>query len=235
MRDEDAGAGAFPPWDAIDVSTTDGEALLWRNRAALLFDTLPVPVAVCSADGVVLLANLAMAAEWGTLPGRLSGRNALDLFRPRDSARMRPLLDALRLRHRARFSIDVGWRVANGSGRHGELTVDVVSQVPGARPVLLLTLRAVSASADTGVDDRAGGVSRIEARILAGAARGETTARIAEDVGMTVDGVNYHLRRLSRLWNVRTRTALVARAYVLGVLAPDAWPPVPVQEAGDRA
>ncbi|MFE3654258.1 hypothetical protein ACFXO2_41920 [Streptomyces sp. NPDC059152] len=39
--------------------------------------------------------------------------------------------------------------------------------------------------------------------------------------------MNYHLTRLARRWRVQGRTALVAKAYVLGVLAADRWPPVP--------
>ncbi|MEV5540004.1 LuxR C-terminal-related transcriptional regulator [Saccharopolyspora shandongensis] len=70
-------------------------------------------------------------------------------------------------------------------------------------------------------------VSPVEARILALAAGGVTTAQIAKSVGLTADGVNYHLQRMSRRWRMPNRTALVARAYVLGVLKPAAWPPEP--------
>lgn len=42
-----------------------------------------------------------------------------------------------------------------------------------------------------------------------------------------MDGVNYHLRRLSARWGAANRTELVARAYALGVLAPGVWPPTP--------
>jgi Bacterial regulatory proteins, luxR family len=52
-----------------------------------------------------------------------------------------------------------------------------------------------------------------------------TTPAIARSVGLTVDGVNYHLRQLTRRLNVPNRTALVARAYVLGVLDARTWPP----------
>lgn len=40
-----------------------------------------------------------------------------------------------------------------------------------------------------------------------------------------MDGVNYHLRRLSARWAAANRTELVARAYALGVLTTGAWPP----------
>jgi DNA-binding CsgD family transcriptional regulator len=46
----------------------------------------------------------------------------------------------------------------------------------------------------------------------------------SRNVGLTVDGVNYYLRRLSRLLDAPNRPALVARAYTLGLLSPEAWP-----------
>jgi hypothetical protein len=48
---------------------------------------------------------------------------------------------------------------------------------------------------------------------------------VARQVGLTVDGVNYHLGRLCRRLDAPNRVALVARAYVLGLLDPRAWPP----------
>ncbi|MGW6159848.1 diguanylate cyclase, partial [Streptomyces sp. NPDC055144] len=55
--------------------------------------------------------------------------------------------------------------------------------------------------------------------------------RIAKEAGLTADGVNYHLARLSRRWGVTNRTALVGRAYVKGVLSSQAWPPAPAAAA----
>lgn len=55
--------------------------------------------------------------------------------------------------------------------------------------------------------------------------RGLVGARAARELGLAVDGVNYHLRRLSARWGAANRTELVARAYALGVLVPGVWPP----------
>ncbi|MBB5937842.1 LuxR C-terminal-related transcriptional regulator [Streptomyces zagrosensis] len=68
-------------------------------------------------------------------------------------------------------------------------------------------------------------MSPVEGRVLALAAAGATTAAMGKALGLTVDGVNYHVARLSRRWRVPNRTALVARAYVLGVLSREVWPP----------
>ncbi|MET8951335.1 helix-turn-helix transcriptional regulator [Streptomyces sp. NPDC004393] len=220
---EPGGSGTLPTPDA-------DQTVYWRNRATALFDRIPLPVAFCDAEGVILTANRAMASEWGTLAGRLVGRRALDLFRPTAERRLDPLAEALRLRRRARYPVEVTWRPAAGEERRGEMTIDVVvGNAPDGALHLLLVLRAFEAPADPPVPrTRASGqASDIEARILALAAAGFTSTRIATEVGLTADGVNYHFTRLSRRWNVTNRTALVARAYVNGVLSPEAWPPAP--------
>ncbi|MGW2856755.1 PAS domain-containing protein, partial [Streptomyces sp. NPDC001215] len=96
--------------------------VVWRNRALTLFDRIPIPVAVCDVYGAVVLANPAMAAEWGGTPGSLRGRNVLDLFRPQEPTQIERIAHALRLRHRSRYPVSVCWDAADGVPRHGELT-----------------------------------------------------------------------------------------------------------------
>ncbi|MER7081334.1 PAS domain S-box-containing protein [Saccharopolyspora kobensis] len=207
------------------------EAITWRNRMILLLDHLPTPIALCEADGGILLANPAMAAEWGLLPGQMRGRNALDFFRPRAKARLHPIAEAVRLHRRSRYPVEVSWTPPSGVERYGEVDVTPVSDTADAPPALMLVLRVRGERVETSPEEPAPPASEIEARILALAAGGDTTARIAKAVGLTVDGVNYHLAQLARRWNVRGRTALVARAYALGVLDPEAWPPAPTEPA----
>ncbi|REK89030.1 PAS domain-containing protein [Streptomyces inhibens] len=198
----------------------------WRNYFLILLDRTPTPIAVCRADGEVLIANPAMAAQWGVAPGQLRGRNLLDLFKPRAKEQLRRIAEAVRLGHRSRYPVEVHWRAgSDGAEREGELTVDPVGD-PSVQPPALLALLRVRETAPPPPAPR-GSASPVEARILALAAGGATTASIGTALGLTVDGVNYHLTRLARRWRVQGRTALVARAYVLGVLAPDSWPPAP--------
>lgn len=197
----------------------------WRNYFLILLDRIPTPIAVCRAHGEVLIANPAMAAQWGAVPGQLRGRNLLDLFEPRAKAQLDRLTEALRLGRRSRYPVEVRWRDrSDGTEREGELTIDPVGD-PSVNPPALLALLRVRESAPS--PSPRGSASHVEARILALAAGGATTASIGTALGLTVDGVNYHLTRLARRWRVQGRTALVARAYVLGVLSPDSWPPAP--------
>ncbi|GAA4324873.1 hypothetical protein GCM10023086_51600 [Streptomyces venetus] len=209
------------------------EAVTWRNRALLLFDRVAMPVAACDVYGAVLLANPAMAAECGTTPGRLRGRDVLELFSPREATQVERIAEALRLRRRSRYQVSVRWRAPGGAERYGELTADPVSDAAEDTPALLVMLRVDGESAPSPTPHAGPArVTPMEARVLALLAAGATTARAARETGLTTDGVTYHLRRLTSRWNAANRTELVARAYALGVLVPGVWPPeIPAAEA----
>ncbi|WP_328760167.1 PAS domain S-box protein [Streptomyces sp. NBC_00271] len=206
--------------DAVD-------AVVWRNRAMTLFDRIPMPVAVCDVYGAVILANPAMAAEWGATSSGLRGRKVLDLFRPQEPWQIERIAQALRLRRRSRYPVSVRWDAADGVRREGELTADPVSDSVEASTALLVMVRVLGECpvVEQSPEPAAG---TAEIRILTLLAGGATTARAARETGLTVDGVNYHLRRLSERWGAANRTELVARAYALGVLTPGVWPPAAV-------
>ncbi|MGC4997164.1 PAS domain-containing protein [Streptomyces sp. DT195] len=200
------------------------DAVVWRNRALTLFDRVAVPVAVCDVYGQVVLANPAMAAECGTTPGQLRGRDVLELFRPQEAGQVERIAQALRLRHRSRYQVSVSWSGPGGVERFGELTADPVSDSVDAVPALLVMLRVLGESGPDPVPEPEP-VTPVEGAVLALLAGGATTDRAARELGLSRDGVTYHLRRLSARWNAANRTELVARAYALGVLAPGVWPP----------
>ncbi|MGW4290463.1 PAS domain-containing protein [Streptomyces sp. NPDC004673] len=190
----------------------------------MLFDRVAVPVAVCDVYGKVLMANPAMAAECGTSPGQLRGRDVLELFRPQEAGQVERIAQALRLRHRSRYQVSVSWSVPGGSERYGELTADPVSDSTDETPALLVMLRVLGETEPEPAPEPAP-VTPVEGAVLALLAGGATTGRAARELGLSRDGVTYHLRRLSARWHAANRTELVARAYALGVLAPGVWPP----------
>ena len=120
------------------MDVRQGDAVVWRNRAVTLFDRIPMPAAVCDVYGSVVLVNPAMATEWGTPPGRLRGRDVLELFRPQEATQVERIAQALRLRHRSRYPVSVRWDAADGAHRHGELTADPMSDGPDVTPYLLV-------------------------------------------------------------------------------------------------
>ncbi|MFD7881084.1 PAS domain S-box protein [Streptomyces bauhiniae] len=190
----------------------------------MLFDRVAVPVAVCDVYGKVLLANPAMAAECGTSPGQLRGRDVLEVFRPEEAGQVERIAQALRLRHRSRYQVSVSWSAPGGTERYGELTADPVSDSTDETPALLVMLRVLGRREPEPSAEPAP-VTPVEGAVLALLAQGATTGRAARELGLSRDGVAYHLRRLSARWHAANRTELVARAYALGVLVPGVWPP----------
>ncbi|MEU6669080.1 PAS domain S-box protein [Streptomyces sp. NPDC046727] len=205
------------------METGRADAVVWRNRALMLFDRVSVPVAVCDVYGHVVLANPAMAAECGTTPGRLRGRQVLELFRPEETTQVERIAEALRLRHRSRYQVSVRWQAPGGAERYGELTADPVSDTVQETPALLVMLRVQGER--PAPEPEPVRATAVEGQVLALLAGGATTARAARELGLSKDGVTYHLRRLSARWGAAGRTELVARAYALGVLLPGTWPP----------
>ncbi|MGI5472109.1 LuxR C-terminal-related transcriptional regulator [Streptomyces sp. CA-132043] len=137
-------------------------------------------------------------------------------------------MEAVRMGRRSRYPVEVRWREGSGGPeREGMLTLDPVGDPSDEPPALLAILRVHESRP---APPPSAQVSPVESRILALAAAGATTAAIGKDLGLTVDGVNYHLTRLTRRYRVPNRTALIARAYTLGLLSPTAWPPAPAED-----
>jgi PAS domain S-box-containing protein len=202
-----------------------------RNRAKALFDRIPLPTAVCDVYGRGILANPAMATKWGATPGRLCGRDVLELFRPQEATQVERIAQALRLRHRSRCPVSVRWDAADGVRRHEELTAGPLSDDPDTTPSLLVLVRVLGEAAraaerpaappgepDRGPRPGAAGGRRHHAAGPRGRPASPSTAC-------------YHLRSLSARWSATGRTELVARAYALGALTPGAWPPAAASTA----
>ncbi|GHE57648.1 PAS domain-containing protein [Streptomyces vinaceus] len=203
----------------------DEAAAAWRSRFVSLFDRAPVALAISDAHGLILGANPAFASAWQLQPGKLEGRRLLDLLTPTNDRQLRRLDEALRSRRRSRYPVEVTWQV-RGTARQGQVTVEPVSDPQDDVPRLLVSLtEETDAGRPEPPQDAAGGLSPQEARILPLVAAGASGSAIAREVGLTVDGVNYHVTRLCRRLGVPNRPALIARAYVLGLLEPAAWPP----------
>ncbi|WP_329223480.1 LuxR C-terminal-related transcriptional regulator [Streptomyces sp. NBC_01485] len=68
-------------------------------------------------------------------------------------------------------------------------------------------------------------LTEIPAHILEGLASGLSTQQLASRLGLSSRGVEYHISNMLRTLKAPNRSALVARAYTLGILSPEHWPP----------
>jgi len=68
-------------------------------------------------------------------------------------------------------------------------------------------------------------LTAIDARILEGIATGATTIQLAARLYLSRQGVEYHVSSMMREFKVPNRVALVSKAYAMGLLSVDSWPP----------
>lgn len=194
------------------------------NQLIGLFDRFPLPTAICYTEGFELrVVNPTFSEAVSISRDRLRGRRLFDVVTARNKSDVESLSAALHRRQHARFPIPVQW-TASGRDVQGQLTVELVDETLIGPLPLLLFLHITDSVPTRAVAPHLEPIAR---KILTQIAGGATTAATARSVGLTADGVNYHIARMCRSLNASNRVALVARAYVLGVLDVMTWPPTP--------
>lgn len=68
-------------------------------------------------------------------------------------------------------------------------------------------------------------LSALDARILEGIATGATTVQLAARLYLSRQGVEYHVSSMMREFKAPNRVALVSKAYAMGLLGVNTWPP----------
>jgi len=74
-------------------------------------------------------------------------------------------------------------------------------------------------------------LSEVQARILEGIAAGSSSADLSRELFFSPKSIDYHVRSMSDKVEASNRVALVSRAFFLGILRADSWPPKVVDES----
>ncbi|MER7000937.1 PAS domain-containing protein [Streptomyces sp. NPDC000410] len=186
-------------------------ALRDRTGAASLIFTL---------SGRVLRANVGAAGLLRTRVALLEGRSLRDLVvpSPRTAALLREWQEVVRGRA-LRRNVRLVCRTGGGALRLVRADVAVLRE--DGRPVRILTLLTA-----LGIEHpRAVKLTPIQEQVLLRLAQGKPNADIARAVGMSRQALDYHLSRLRQELEAPSRTAVVARAFALGLLDSTVWPP----------
>lgn len=203
-----------------------GEALDSRWYATL-FDRSWLPMARLDLTGGFLDSNPAFSALTGRSPRELRELACGELLTQGDGgvdadswaglvagrrARYQGRLLVVRKDRRLLYTEANAWLVSDGEQPPREAICSL-------RPVLAAEeAEFLSSAAPLHL-------SVLEARTLEGLAAGMTNSALGRALSLSRQGLDYHLARLRRTLHARSRCALVARAYALGVLAPGVWPP----------
>ncbi|WP_241845111.1 MULTISPECIES: PAS domain-containing protein [Streptomyces] len=237
-RRQDGGAGRavghrFPVREngqtcvaGIYVDVTDHlRATAQRQQAEenlqALRDHSGLPCALLSANGRVLEASAAAAGLFQLGVHDLVGRRAHTLLAPEpDLGPLHRRWNGLIARRTRRVEISAVLVDAHGLQRRAQLHLTTIGHSAGrARHVwAVVTHQSLAHEAHPSL-------TAAQIRILSLLAEGSSNGDIATSLKLSRQTVDYHLSRLRHLLGAATRPALVARAYVLGILAPRAWPP----------
>jgi DNA-binding CsgD family transcriptional regulator len=68
-------------------------------------------------------------------------------------------------------------------------------------------------------------LSDLDASILEGVAAGKSTVSLAAKLHLSRQGIEYHISAMFGRFKVSNRTALASKAYVMGMLSVNSWPP----------
>jgi PAS domain S-box-containing protein len=210
----------------IYVDITDYTRALSQRREAeeslyALRDHSGLPCALISAGGRIQQASSAAAEMLGTRISDLVGRRAHTVLAPV------PELDALRrgwgdliARRRRRVETSAVFVDSRERQRRVRLHLTTVgrSAARAASVWAVITHQGLAHPAHPPL-------TASQVRILSLLAGGRSNGEIAASLRLSRQTVDYHLSRLREQLGAATRPELIARAYVLGILAPQAWPP----------
>ncbi|MGW7271952.1 PAS domain S-box protein [Streptomyces sp. NPDC054864] len=212
----------------IYVDITDHlRAMVQRQEAEenlqALRDHSGLPCALLSADGRVIEASAAAADLFHLGLPDLVGRRAHTLLAPAsapDLDRLHRRWNGLIARRTRRMETSAVLVDSQGRQRRAQLHLTTVGHSAArARHVwAVITHQSLAHEAHPTL-------TAAQVRILSLLAEGSSNSDIATSLKLSRQTVDYHLSRLRQALGAATRPALVARAYVLGILAPRAWPP----------
>jgi PAS domain S-box-containing protein len=190
------------------------------------FDRSGVRAARLDEKFRVVEANVDFAAEFGSRePLLLTGHALPDLLHPSVRGQVVHQLMRLLEGQRNRFVERVLALRSGGSVFGGELTGLAVYRDAGTLDGLMVLLRPEHGDRAAVVVGHKKLLSRMEARVLEGVAAGASTVQLAALLYLSCGGVEYHLTALLRSMKVRNRSALVSKAYSMGLFCISSWPP----------
>lgn len=208
----------------VDVTDHLRATVQWQEaeeNLEALRDHSGLPCALLSANGRVVEASAAAAELFRLSPHDLVGRRAHTLLAPEPGLdRLHRRWNGLIARRTRRAETSAVLVDAQGLQRRARLHLTTIGHSAGrARHVwAVVTHQSLAHEAHAPL-------TAAQVRILSLLAEGSSNGDIATSLQLSRQTVDYHLSRLRHVLGAATRPALVARAYVLGILAPCAWPP----------
>ncbi|MFF4909106.1 PAS domain-containing protein [Streptomyces sp. NPDC001260] len=185
-------------------------------------------------DLVFTAAEPEFARPFGLSTEEICGHRLLDLLHSTVPDRLREQFAALSSGRLHRFTEKVTGTDGAGAYFHADMTAIVTrgltGETVGAVVLLHHSAPAPTAAAPPPVtrsavaDDRPL-LSALDAQVLEGVARGESTVQLASRLYLSRQGIEYRIGQMLRRFDTPNRPALVSRAHAMGMFAAGQWPP----------
>lgn len=205
----------------------DGDAALFRS----FFERSGLRVARLDHRLRIAAANSEFRREFGGGRRELRGIALAEILHPEYRERVERQLAVLLDQPGGRYVERVAVRADGQTVLTGWLTALVVpaeAGLPGG-PELLDGVLVLIELDDRGPEDSAGYrrhvLSEVDARILEGICAGVSTMQLAATLFLSRGGVEYHVKSLMQRFKVKNRSALVSKAYAVGIFRVGQWPP----------
>jgi DNA-binding CsgD family transcriptional regulator len=192
----------------------------------LLFELSGICMSNLDPELRVAAANKNFLRQFELPSSEVSGRSFEEFLHPSVSGLVRRQLNTLLEGKRSRLDAPIVALRPDGSAFSGALTGLVARGSSGApRTVTVLVKPEDAGGEGSVVIERGRALSEIDARILEGVAAGIPSTQLSMRLYMSRQGVEYHIAAMLRKFRARNRSALVSRAYSLGILSVGIWPP----------
>ncbi|SDG51082.1 PAS domain S-box-containing protein [Lentzea fradiae] len=173
----------------------------------------------------VLEANADLLNFVGRSIHDVYSRDFVELIHPGVRPGLERQLERLAKDRKGRFAEQVAAVRPDGSTVPTTMTAIAVYGHDTSISALLVILRKENAERGEVKVDQGKVLSDVHARILEGMAAGESTTQLASRLFLSRQGVEYHLGTMLRKLRAPNRPALVSRAYAMGLLSIESWPP----------
>ncbi len=201
----------------------------------LMFEQSGLCMATLDRSLCLREANIDFLAQFGRNPHESYGRPFSAFLHPTVRRSVGRDLELLSAGKRDRVGGKFIAVRQDGALLFGELiAVSVVGSLGEVDSILVLVGRTSRVGKAQAMVQRGMLLAPMDAKILEGVAAGMSTGKLATVLHMSRGGVEYRITALLRRFKAVNRTELASKAYSMGLLTADSWPPT-VQSAHVQA
>lgn len=195
-----------------------------------LFEQSGIGLAILNPSLRVQFVNEAFVARCGRDHEYIYDRSIAEFIHPSVRDQLMRQFDRVAKGQRARIVGRPATMWFADTAAAGNLTVFPVDHGEGAsasgdQMLLVLFTPDKSESDRSSLADPQLKLTTLTSKVLEGVAAGDSTVRLATKLFLSRQGIEYHVSILLRQFKVPNRTALVAKAYSIGMFSIGTWPP----------